>query len=198
MKPSNNNRHGYFALLGFCFVLVLLAPGCALFGPSVQKAQEVAEKRQELLNQAATNFEAAGKELDALITEYNTAKATGDTTAIEAIEQVLPSAIAKYKSAESAYKSAEDVFKAAVQDFKDAKSTSDYLGTVFGWITAGLGAVFGGGAMVGRAKAREAVEGVTAALEKTKANPAKWESAKSEMQAKLSTGALKVIDNLRP
>lgn len=197
MKPIDNNRPGYF-LLGFCLVLVLLAPGCALFGPSVQKAQEIAEKRQELLSRAAQNFEAAGKELETLINEYNTAKATGDTTAIEAIEQVLPGAVAKYKAAEDAFKSAQDVYAAAVQDFKDAKSTSDYLGTVFGWITAGLGAVFGGGAMLGRARAREAVEGVTAALEKTKADPSKWESAKSEMQAKLSTGALKVIDKLRP
>jgi hypothetical protein len=185
-------------LLTFALCAAIMLPGCALFGPSVQKAQEVAEKRQDLLNQAATNFEAAGKELEALINEYNTAKATGDTTAIEAIEQVLPSAVAKYKAAEDAYKSALDVYQAAVQDFKDAKSTSDYLGTVFGWITAGLGAVFGGGAMVGRARAREAVEGVTAALEKTKADPAKWPEARTSMQASLSTGALKIIDKLRP
>lgn len=201
---TNTHGKGYFTLLGFCLVVVLMMPGCALFGPSVEKAQQVAEKRQDLLNNAYNDFDAAGRNLEALINEYNAAKAAGDTDAVEAIEEVLPSAVAKYKSAEAAYKSAEDVFKAAVADFKDAKSTSDYIGTVFGWITAGLGAVFGGGALVKNAKtgkaagaSNEALEGVTAALEKLKGG-GKWDAAKGDMLAKLSPPALKAIDNARP
>ena len=183
-------------------VLALSITGCALFGPSVEKAQQVAEQRQELLNKAFQDFEAAGHAVDDLVKRYNEAKAAGDTDAVQAIEAVLPEAISRYKSAEAAYKSAEDVFNAAVQDFKDAKSTSDYLGTVLGWLSAGLSAVVGGGFAVTKAKkagvATEALGGVTAAVEGLKANNAAWSAEKADHIGSLSTAAKKLIDDVRP
>lgn len=189
-------------LLTFALCATIMLPGCAgLFGPSVEKAQEIADARQDEFDKAVENFLKAEKDLNEVAAQLDQAIRDNDATAIEKLRIAVQAASAKYKGAKNAAKSAESLFNSAVQDFKDAESASDYIGTVLSWLSMGLNAVLGTGAaaaLVGRARAREAVEGVTAALEKTKTDPAKWESAKSEMQAKLSTGALKIIDKLRP
>lgn len=189
-------------LLTFALCAAFLLPGCAgLFGPSVEKAQEIAEARQDEFDKAVGNFLKAEKDLNEVAAQLDQAIRDNDATAIEKLRTAVQAASAKYESAKNAAKSAESLFNAAVQDFKDAKSASDYVGTVLGWLSMGLNAVLGtgaAGALVGRARAREAVKGVTGALEKTKADPAKWPEARTSMQASLSTGALKIIDKLRP
>jgi len=189
---------GYFFLLGFCLVIALMLPGCGLLGPSVEKAREVAEARQEAADKAAADLLKAASDLEELVAAYEAAIADGDTTKAEAAKQAVMQAIARYESAKDVAASSRALFEAASEDFAKAESASDYVGTVFGWITAGLGALFGGGALVGRSRAREALAGTTAALEKTKADPTKWPDAKHDMQSSLSTGALKLIDKLRP
>lgn len=194
-------RPGYFFLMAFCLVLVLAftLTGCGLFGPSVEKAREVAEKRQAEADAAVAAYTQAAKDLEDIVSKYEEAVKSGDQTQIEALGNAVKQAVARYESAKDVAASSKNLFDAAVQDFKDAESTSDYLGTVFGWITAGLGALFGGGAMIGRANAREAVAGVSGALEKVKnAEGDVWPAAKADMHATLSTGALKVIEKMRP
>lgn len=179
-------------------IVALLVSGCALFGPSVEKAREVAQNREQLLHDAFQDFEAAGKAVDELVGKYNAAKASGDTDAIEAIEAVLPEAVARYKNAEAAYKSAEDVYKAAVADFKDAQSTSDYIGTVLGWLAAGLGGVLGIGGVRKASVAKEALTGATAAIDGLKKSNANWATEKTDHINSLSAAAKKLIDNVRP
>lgn len=192
-------RTGYFWLLGFCMVLAFTLTGCGLFGPSVEKAREVAAARQAEADAAVAAYTQAAKDLEDIVSKYEEAVKSGDQTQIEALGNAVKQAVARYESAKDVATSSKNLFDAAVQDFKDAESTSDYIGTVFGWITAGLGALFGGGAMIGRANAREAVAGVSGALEKVKnAEGDVWPAAKADMHATLSTGALKVIDKMRP
>jgi len=180
--------------------LLMLTSGCAsLFGPSMEKAREVAEAREADATKAVEAYAKAAKDLEDVVAKYEAAVASGDTTAAQALAVAVKEAIARHQSAKDVAEASRDLFKAAAEDFKNAKSSSDYVGTVFGWITAGLGALFGGGALVGRSRAREAVAGTTKALEKVKNDPGDaWPSAKADMQATLSTGALKVIEALRP
>lgn len=185
--------------------LGLFTSGCQLFNDSVKKAQEVAEKREAELAEAWQNWQRAGEAVDELLQQYENARVRDDRTTMEAIEDILPDAIAKAKIAEDAYMSAEDVFKAAVADFKDAKSTSDYLGTVFGWITAGVSALFGGAGtavnLVGKRRAREALTGATASIEKLKVDNDAWKGdggVRSTMLAGMSQGAKKELDRARP
>lgn len=178
--------------------VALLVGGCALFGPSVEKAREVAQKREALLHDAFQNFEEAGKAVDDLVRQYNAAKSTGDTDAIEAIEAVLPEAVGRYKAAESAYKSAEDVYKAAVADFKDAESTSDYIGTVLGWAAGIFGGLLGVGGVRKAGVAKEALTGTTAAIDGLKKDNANWTAEKTDHINSLSNAAKKLIDNVRP
>lgn len=56
-------------------------------------------------------------------------------------------------TAEQTYKATENIVKAAKKDFEDAKSASDYLGTILGWVkTLGL-TILTGGAGAGAAGA---------------------------------------------
>lgn len=187
------------------FLCLSLLTGCSLFGPSVEKAQEVAEKRQTEFDAAVDAFKAAEAELTDVLTRLDQAIKDDDADAVQKLTTLAQAASIKYEATKQAAISAEDLFQSAVQDFKDAKSTSDYLGTILGWLGMGVTAVLGGGgtvgALIGRARAREAVAGTTAALEKVKAAPRPedaWPSAKADLQATLSLGALKTIDKLRP
>lgn len=190
-----------FPLIGFLLLLAcaLTLPGCALFGPSVEKAREIAELREAEAARAVEAYAQAAKDLEDVVAKYEAAVSSGDTTAAQALAVAVREAIARYQSAESVAKASKDLFNAAATDFKNAKSTSDYVGTVFGWIAAGIGGLFGAGGLFGRAKAREALGGVTNALEKVKnADGDVWPAAKADMQATLSTAALKLIEKVRP
>lgn len=184
-----------------CAIAIFALPACSLLQGSADKAREVAEKREAEFNEAVDAFVAAEAELKEVLAALDQAIKDDDKGAIEKLTAAAQAANAKYDATRRAAESAEDLFQSAVDDFKEAKSAEDYVGTVLGWLSLGLNAVLGtgaAGAFAGRARAREALKGTTAALEKTKSSPEKWPDAKRDMQASLSTGALKLIDRLRP
>lgn len=190
-----------FPLIGFLLLLAcaLVLPGCALFGPSVEKAREIAELREAEAKTAIEAYAKAAKDLEDVVSKYQAAIQSGDKTTAEALLITVKEAVARYQSAKEVAESSKALFESAVGDFKKAESASDYIGTVLGWGAALLGGLFGAGGMLGRAKAREAVGGVTNALEKVKnADGDVWPAAKADMQANLSKGALKLIEQLRP
>lgn len=189
------------AILLVVVVGALLFSGCALFNDSVQKAQEIADKREAQAAEAFTNWEAAGLALSDLLDQLAVAT---DAGTIEMLKNLIVAATQKKEVAEAAYKSSIDIYKAAVSDFKDAKGASDYLGTIFGWLSVGLSALgIGGGVVqtirVGRRNV--ALGGSTKMIEKLKAvdgaGPA-WAKAKANLHATLPTTALRIIDAIRP
>lgn len=179
--------------------------GCqALFGPSVEKAQEIAEKRQEEVDVAVKNLAAAEKELLDVLSKLDAAIKADDKNEIQRLTLLAQSVAGKYEATKEAAESAKGLFESAVQDFKDAKSTSDYLGTVLGWLSMGLNAVLGvgvaGTTISGRRKG-EALIGVTNLVDKLRPESntdPKWLAATSAMNSVLSTGAKKAIDAARP
>jgi len=197
----NKRKPVRFPLIGFCLLLAcaLTLPGCALFGPSVEKAREIAQLREGEAAAAVEAYAKAAKDLEEVVAKYEAAVQSGDKSAAEALAVAVREAIARYQSAEKVAEASRNLFNAAADDFKKAQSTSDYVGTVFGWVLAGIGGLFGAGGLFGRAKAREALGGVTNALEKVKnADGDVWPAAKADMQATLSTAALKLIEKVRP
>lgn len=198
-------RKGYFILLGFCLgVCVLMFSGCALFGPSVEKAQQVAEQRQAEMDAAVANFKAAEKELTDVLKKLDAAIKADDKTEIERLTLLAQAVAGKYEATKEAAESAQGLFNSAVQDFKDAKSASDYVGTVLGWLSIGLNAVLGTGATglaLASKRKGEALEGVTNLVDKLRpesnTDPT-WLAATSAMNSTLSTGAKKAIDRARP
>ncbi len=194
-------RKACILLIGFVVALACLVtlPGCSLLAPSVEKAREIAEMRQAEAGKAFEAYAKAAKDLEDVVSKYQAAVSAGDTTAAQALLLTVKEAVAKYESAKAVAESTKTLFESAVGDFKNAKSASDYIGTVLGWLGAGLGALFGAGGMLGKAKSNEALGGVSKALEKVKnADGDVWPQAKADMQATLSTGALKLIEKLRP
>lgn len=184
-------------LVGVCVGL----SGCAWLSPTVEKAEEVAAARQAEFDAAVTSYTKAADELKDIVAKYEAAVASGETSKAQALAEAMSKAAAKYESAKEVAQASKGLYEAAVTDFKNAKSSSDYVGTILGWVVGGLGSLFGGGALFGRAKAREALTGTTAALERVKAVPeakAAWGDAKSTLLSTLSTGALKLIDHVRP
>lgn len=186
-------------MLCLCFAAFALT-GCGLFGPSVQKAQEIAEQRQDEVNRAVAAFEKAEKDLADVVSKYEAAVSAGDTTAAQQLAIAVKEAIARYASAKEVVDSSKAVFEAAVQDFKNAKSASDYVGTVLGW----LGMLFGAGGigkafMSGRKlnSAREGLEGATNMVEKLKSGH-KWPEVLVSATAGLSEAAKKEIEHARP
>lgn len=198
-------RKGYFILLGFCLsVCVLMLSGCALFGPSVEKAQQVAEQRQAEMDAAVANFKAAEKELTDVLAKLDAAIKADDKSEIERLTLLAQAVAGKYEATKEAAESAQGLFNSAVQDFKDAKSASDYVGTVLGWLSIGLNAVLGTGATglaLASKRKGEALEGVTNLVDKLRpesnTDPT-WLAATSAMNSTLSTGAKKAIDRARP
>jgi tetratricopeptide (TPR) repeat protein len=190
-----------FPLIGFLLLLAcaLALTGCALFGPSVEKAREIAALREGEAAAAVEAYAKAAKDLEDVVARYEAAVQAGDKSAAEALAVAVREAVARYQSAKDVAESSRNLFNAAAEDLKKAQSTSDYIGTVFGWVLAGIGGLFGAGGLFGRAKAKEALGGVTNALEKVKnADGDVWPAAKADMQATLSTGALRLIDKVRP
>ncbi len=197
MKPNTVT-----ALVLICLLpMALLLGGCPLFDDSVKKAQEVAELRQTEFEEARAKFEAAKNDVEVLIAQFQDAQASGDQTLIQTTGDTLARALAKLETYEDAYKAAGGLLDSAITDFKNAQGASDYLGTIMAWI-AGLFGLGGVGVQQLRVRTRdEALGGTTNALEKVKSalsTGEAWQRAKLNMQASLSTSALKVIDKARP
>lgn len=173
--------------------------GCALFSDSVQKAQEVAAAREAEVATAAEAWEAAGLAVSELIDQLSAATDAGTITMLK---DLIVAAVKKREVAEKVYASSLAIFNSAVSDFEDAKSTSDYLGTIFGWLGAGLAGfgIIGGGVQTLRVRRRDdALEGVTRVVEAIKdGGPGKWDDAKDTLRATTGKAALKIIDAARP
>lgn len=180
---------------------LLCASGCGLF-PSVKKAQEVAEKREVEVAEAVEAYKRAGAELQDVVAKYKAAVTSGDTSTAAALLAAVQQATSKYELAGEVAKSSEKLYLSAVEDFKAAKSSSDYVGTIFGWLfTLGSGLVTGALGLRKGSKATEALTGVTGLVEKLR--PAdntdpKWLAATSAMNTSLSTPAKKLIEAVRP
>lgn len=137
----------------------MMLGGCALFGPSVEKATEIYKAREAEVAEAVTAWKAAADRVNALDArwtkfqaDWKAAEAAGDENALKGLlaqGQLLAEegkkAAADVKLAEETYKATAALATAAANDLKDAKSTSDYVGTVLGYLGLGISTLLGGG-----------------------------------------------------
>ncbi len=114
-------------------------------------------------------WESLDKRIDNAETALEAAIASGDAEAVEAARKGLEDSKNKLTllkdrgelvleavkragdyadDASALYKSSADVAKAAAEDFESAKSTSDYIGTILGWLGLGVTALLTGGKAV--------------------------------------------------
>lgn len=205
-----------FGILAVLLAAAFTMGGCALFGPSVEKAREVAEARQAEADAAVKAWETALAELEvmearweAFQREWAAAAEANDTNALERLKAQGALLIdegkrlaADVKAKEDLVKTTGDVLKSAIKDFEDAESTSDYIGMVLGWGVTLLGSVFGaGGLAAGISSKRKATaeaderEKLAAAARLTAANAhttfgadvAKWEAFLRAQEASMAT-----------
>jgi hypothetical protein len=185
-------------------VIPLAMTGCALFGPSVEKAQEIAERRQLEMDKAVSDLRAAETELKDLLAQYDAAVKADDKTTAEKLVLLINAAMGKKEAAEKVAESSSKLFEGAVQDFKDAKSASDYIGTVLGWLGMAFTTVIGGtGATalaVKNARSQRALSITSASAEKALPddNPAGKSFRTYQLDAfKNDGGALKALKKAR-
>jgi hypothetical protein len=150
------------AVLLVCLVAMggMMVGGCALFGPSVEKAQKVYNERQAEVQAAMEAWKLAADRVNSLDArwakfqaDWKAAEDAGDKNALKGLlaqGQLLADegkkATADLKVAKEVYDSTAALAKAAAGDLKDAKNTSDYVGTVLGYLGLGISTLLGGGA----------------------------------------------------
>lgn len=174
MKPKSA---GIFAVVVLA-IYATISGGCALLGPSVDKAAQVVKERQADADAAYTEWQKVLGQVDilkgrweAFQHDWRLATENGDTNALETLKAqgaVLIEAgkqlAAELKDKEALIKSTADVVAGAMKDFEDAKSTSDYIGTILGWGKILVSTLLGG-AGVGGAVSALAGRKLTAAEE---------------------------------
>lgn len=179
-------------LLLCCALTCTLSTGCT----AIEKFQQAYQSAEADLKQLSGTLDTLIAKAEAIKADYDKAIAAGDTSKALALLDAGKAAFAEIGTARLAYEQGRTLVDNRRKELENAKSTQDYLTTIFGWVTA---AVFGTGGLaslvVGRAK--------SGALQKTAANAkeyvpeANWQDFKDDQEKRLGTLERWVLDRAR-